>query len=622
LFTHDFQERLTIARHRVLQTLVRERDPGGFWNGYLSPSALSTATALVALKLHAVSEKRDRGPSHFDSTSVDQGRSWLVRTQNADGGWGDTPESLSNISTTVLVWAASALVGDFPPATLSRAESWLLAHVAGGLDPAHVAESILQRYGRDRTFSVPILTMCALCGRLGSGSGAWKHVIALPFELSVLPRQFFASLNLPVVSYALPALISMGLAKHTNDRSRNFLAANVRELCTGKALNVLDRIQPSNGGFLEAVPLTSFVAMSLISAGKSECAVVKKGIDFLRKSQRPDGSWPIDTNLGTWVTTLAIQAMATDSDFSMEQFPNRAALVGWLLQQQHREVHDYTGARPGGWAWTNLPGGMPDADDTSGSLVALRAVAEPTPELIRNNVIPALEWLAGLQNSDGGIPTFCKGWGHLPFDRSSPDITGHALMAWDAWCDLLPEKQQRKFVKVFHRAASFLQKSQTPEGAWIPLWFGNEHAKGETNPVYGTSKVIPALAQAVKRIPAIRSSCSKSLQLGMACLLRLQKADGSWGGDSEAPSSIEETALGLSALIDGAPFSQEPTGILGSKIEKAASWLCDRVESPYRPSPIGFYFANLWYWERLYPTIFTLAALNKTERFFGDRQNR
>jgi squalene-hopene/tetraprenyl-beta-curcumene cyclase len=29
------------------------------------------------------------------------------------------------------------------------------------------------------------------------------------------------------------------------------------------------------------------------------------------------------------------------------------------------------------------------------------------------------------------------------------------------------------------------------------------------------------------------------------------------------------------------------------------------------PSPIGFYFAKLWYYERLYPRIFTVAALKR-----------
>ena len=51
--------------------------------------------------------------------------------------------------------------------------------------------------------------------------------------------------------------------------------------------------------------------MSLIAAGLHDHPVVHAGIDFLIRSVRPDGSWPIDTNLSTWVTTLSINALSS-----------------------------------------------------------------------------------------------------------------------------------------------------------------------------------------------------------------------------------------------------------------------------------------------------------------------
>jgi squalene-hopene/tetraprenyl-beta-curcumene cyclase len=49
------------------------------------------------------------------------------------------------------------------------------------------------------------------------------------------------------------------------------------------------------------------------------------------------------------------------------------------------------------------------------------------------------------------------------------------------------------------------------------------------------------------------------------------------------------------------------------------AWLIDRVEqSQHRqPAPIGFYFAKLWYYERLYPLTFTVAALGRACRQFA-----
>ena len=47
---------------------------------------------------------------------------------------------------------------------------------------------------------------------------------------------------------------------------------------------------------------------------------------------------------------------------------------------------------------------------------------------------------------------------------------------------------------------------------------------------------------------------------------------------------------------------------------KGLVWLLDRIDEGklMEPSPIGFYFAKLWYFEKLYPLIFTLAALRRT----------
>ncbi len=188
------------------------RTADGYWVGELSSSALSTATALVALGLYA---RGAAAPSAHDVALVNGGIAWLLSNQNEDGGWGDTDRSFSNISTTALAWAALAFAEPQAAAAnaVARAETWLAAR-AGGIDPPTLARAIVERYGRDRTFSVPILTMCAMGGRLGPGAEGWKLIPQLPFELSVVPRRWFTIISLPVVSYALPALIAMGLVRH------------------------------------------------------------------------------------------------------------------------------------------------------------------------------------------------------------------------------------------------------------------------------------------------------------------------------------------------------------------------------------------------------------------------
>jgi squalene-hopene/tetraprenyl-beta-curcumene cyclase len=569
---------LAAARERLLSA----RTASGHWEGELSPSALSTATAACALEM----VRRRRGdPSGELEGMVRRGLGWLIAHANPDGGYGDTPEAPSNISTTTLCWAALGLQG--PSEAMSRAEGWL-KNAAGSLTPEALAPVIARRYGNDRTFSVPILTMCAIAGRFGEGRDAWKSVPGLPYELAALPRSWFAWLGLPVVSYALPALIAIGQAIHHHRPTRNPITLLLRAMTKGRTLRILEAIQPASGGFLEATPLTSFVTMSLAASGLAENPVARKGVSFLVGSVRADGSWAIDSNLATWVTTLSIQALSA-RDLSKE---GRATLRAWLLAQQYKTVHPYTGAAPGGWAWTDLSGGVPDADDTPGALLALSLLKEGDDAGLRSAAEAGVTWLLDLQNKDGGIPTFCRGWGKLPFDRSCPDLTAHALRAWAAWQPELSDSVRRRVDEASARARQYLLQSQRPDGSWVPLWFGNPWAPHEENPVYGTTRVLldPGLD------PGARGRAE-------AWLRSVQNPDGGFGGDRGMASTIEETALAIEALA-GQP---------GGAPENAIRWLVERTAggSRFEPAPIGLYFAKLWYWERLYPLIFTVAALRR-----------
>jgi squalene-hopene/tetraprenyl-beta-curcumene cyclase len=517
---------------------------------------------------------------------------WLVSHQNSDGGWGDTSASKSNLSTTLLVVAAFHLTGraSLHGAALRLANDWVVARA--GSTPAEWAEAVRASYGKDRTFSVPILTNCALAGLV-----PWSEVPSLPFELACLPQSWYRLASLPVVSYALPALIAIGQCIHAHRPTRIYPLRWLRSLCRAPSLRVLTRLQPTNGGFLEATPLTAFVAMALASSGNSLHPVAVKGCEFLEASVRPDGSWPIDTNLSTWVTTLAVNALAAGN--AVDSLGPQEPLRQWLVSQQYRERHPFTGAAPGGWAWTPLPGGVPDADDTPGALIALRNLGAPPGDWLRLG----FGWLAGLQNRDGGMPTFCRGWGTLPFDRSGTDLTAHVLRALAPWRDhaesdarLIPVATDIRLL--FEGGLDYLTRTQRPDGSWLPLWFGHEDAQEMANPVFGTARVLMAYRDL--GLPDVNEA-----RRGVAFLVSAQNTDGSWSGDAGISGQVEETALALDALI----------GLKANKqsIERGLAWLVRAVLDGCHmvPSPIGFYFARLWYSERLYPIIFSVAALGR-----------
>jgi squalene-hopene/tetraprenyl-beta-curcumene cyclase len=586
------RDRLDSAWQQAVAALLAELRPDGHWVGELSPSALSTSTALMALL-----QLRQQGVA-IDSRVLAGGVDWLIAEQCPDGGWGDTSLSHSNISTTMLVratlteirrTAGGESIGEVPAAALERAEAAI--HQFGGV-PA-----LLARYGRDRTFSIPILTHCALAGLV-----EWREIPRLPFELACLPQRFYKSVRLPVVSYALPALIAIGQVRHGMGPPWNPLTRWIRNAARAPSLRVLEQIQPASGGYLEATPLTSFVTMSLAALGQARHPVAERGLQFLLESVRPDGSWPIDTNLATWVTTLAINALGPELPRDL-----RPPLQQWLLNQQWRQTHPYTNSPPGGWAWTDLSGGVPDADDTPGAILALltlAATSEP-PVAVRDAIAAAVGWLLGLQNRDGGWPTFCRGWGLLPFDRSSCDLTAHAVRALHAARGLLDGQLVERVGTATDRAIQFLRGQQRSDGAWLPLWFGNQDVPGDENPTYGTARVLLACRDLISDRPELEDLMVR----GAAWLAGCQNSDGGFGGGGGTRSTLEETGLALEALCS-LPVAAR---ISPRVIHAGIAWLTEAVErGAWRePSPIGFYFAKLWYFERLYPLVFSLAALRQ-----------
>ena len=125
----------------------------------------------------------------------------------------------------------------------------------------------------------------------------------------------------------------------------------------------------------------------------------------------------------------------------------------------------------------------------------------------------------------------------------------------------------------------------------MPLWFGNPWSADQNNPVYGTSRVM----QCGELLP------QEARKRGANWLLSAQNPDGGFG-------SIEETALAVEALAD-IPDA-------GQAVNRGCRWLMEKTDDGTRfdPAPIGLYFAKLWYSEKLYPLIFSVAALERVSR--------
>ncbi len=602
--------RLQAALRTAQQDLLNEADSAGVWTGQLASSAVSTATAISALALVARGLRADPAGQPVEGVSlevidswVSRGVGWLAAQQNSDGGWGDTDQSHSNIATTMLSVAAIGLSG-LEPRLSSQIEA-----ANAYIDSLGRLDGLRARYGKDKTFAVPILTNAALAGQAN-----WADIASLPFELACVPQSLYRFMQLPVVSYAIPALVAVGQARFHHRPPWNPLTRLIRQLARASSLRVLEKLQPASGGFLEATPLTSFVVMSLASIGQMASPVLREGVGFIVRSAREDGSWPIDTNLATFNTSLAIGGLF-QGGYDVATLP----CLNWLLSCQNRTRHPFTGAAPGGWGWTDLSGAVPDADDTPGALLALsawRRSASCSPQdraRIDEAAASGLRWLMDLQNRDGGWPTFCRGWGKLPFDRSGSDLTAHALRAAKAWSTRLESLPSPLYGKRLGAAElqartkyglNYLRRQQRSDGHWAPLWFGNQDRPDEENPVYGTARVLLACRD-------LGQNESKMARRGYSWLASNQNRDGGWGGGPSlleercVTSSTEETAVALEAFVSSS--GQENSRFR----ENAIRFLVELTESGGHRAcwPIGFYFAKLWYHERLYPLIFNVAAL-------------
>jgi squalene-hopene/tetraprenyl-beta-curcumene cyclase len=74
---------------------------------------------------------------------------------------------------------------------------------------------------------------------------------------------------------------------------------------------------------------------------------------------------------------------------------------------------------------------------------------------------------------------------------------------------------------------------------------------------------------------------------------------------------VEETALAVEALLVPKGSSR-----LQPALATGLQWLVNAVltDRHRENAPIGFYFAKLWYYERLYPLTFAVAALGRAVR--------
>ncbi len=592
------QERLLSLRH------------GRVWTGELSSSPHATAAAAIAL-IH--------GAESPDLDALQQAQTWLIAHQQEDGGWGHTDRSPSDFLTTLLVWSALSPSLGLPEhrAPAGRARSYLVG-VVGHLSPSALVETAHRLGHGQRLMTQAILAACAECGRLGPRRDAWRHISHQPFEIASGPWQAY-HLFRATPSTSLPLLVALGQARHSQRPSSNPFVRLVRQRASQRTLDLLRSLQPEDGGFLSSPAFTGMVTYCLGAAGVQHHWVTRRGIDFLRQTRRPDGSWPAHGPLATWQTALALGALAKAGTLG-DKLPaeERQGLCDWLLSQQFMLPRSlFTPAPPGGWAWTDMPGSQPESDGTAQVLMALHHL-DCVDHDVHDAVTDAIAWLGGNLNRDGGQPPFDRGALGVTRDPSGTAITADVLMAIQTWQPRCDMKTRMAIDTMVRSQERFLLRAQRHDGSWVPRWFTHPQAPGHMNLTYGTACVLRSLAS-----QPLHEASARAVHHGVVWLLATQHPTGAWGPAAGITPSIEESALALESLAtvlaiegDHTPLGRDDRPYVHRSIARGVNWLLEHTQGGrfYEPAPIGLLPGGQGYYDHLYPITFTVAALGQIAR--------
>ena len=222
-----------------------------------------------------------------------------------------------------------------------------------------------------------------------------------------------------------------------------------------------------------------------------------------------------------WDTAIAAFALG---ELGVVDDARMSAAADWLLDREIRRKGDWAAKRPNltpsGWVFEFANEYYPDIDDTAMVLLALLHAKARDPEKQVRAEKRAVNWILGMQSSDGGWAAFDvdNNWkilNKIPFadhnamlDPPCPDITGRVL-------ESLCRRGFKHTDAAIARGIDFLLKNQEENGSWFGRW--------GVNYVYGTFLAIRGLM--ATGAPHVKNAANK----GARWLRAVQNPDGGWG---------------------------------------------------------------------------------------------
>lgn len=258
-----------------------------------------------------------------------------------------------------------------------------------------------------------------------------------------------------------------------------------------------------------------------------------------------------DTALMTIGLLESYQASDQNAASVMSMLNN--AITWMTCRQTLGCVGDWRVYRPfinsGGFAFEYHNSWYPDIDDTQ---TVVLAMIKADPEAISSDcVVAAVEWMLGMQNSNGGWAGFDVNNANLylndiPFsdmdafcDPATADVTGGVVEAMALMIRIGESKSHkspalavllRRMKAACERALAFLIFEQEPNGSWWGRWGCNR--------LYGTTSVLSGLEYFHGRKGY--NFLDLAIENGLSFLKDCQNADGGWGESTLSYNSSQE----------------------------------------------------------------------------------
>ena len=565
---------------------------------------------------------------------------YIISRQLPDGSWPLYEGGPGNISATVKAYFALKTAGYDPSSdAMKLACAWV--HKQGGAEQVNVFTRIL----------------LAIFGQI-----PWRTVPAMFAEIIWLPRWWV--FNLSKVSYwsrcvIIPLLLIFAYRPvHKSDTGLNIRELfkdepeslkHIDKFASGSPVKnffiLLDRLlkllEPLIPGFIRRLSIrkleawtrehmrgeggigaiypamaNAVYALKLLGCDTTD-PDMKRGIkaieDLVIEEEEQTYVQPCVSPI--WDTCLSLSALS-EAGLRQDHEAVKPA-TDWLFDKQIFTRGDWAGKAPGleggGWAFQFENEFYPDVDDTSMVVMALLRVGAHHHPDKKKRIAQAVNWIIGMQNSDGGWGSFdidnhYEYLNNIPFadhgalvDPSTADLTGRCIQ-------MLAMTGYDKSFPPVARAIEFLQQYQEPCGAWFGRW--------GVNYIYGTWAVLVGLGALGEdpNQPYIRKA--------VEWLKSIQNKDGGWGENCDTYDKPELIGLGKSAA------SQTAWALLGlmavsetesEEVEKGINYLVrnfDGAKGWKEMSYTGTGFPHVFYLRyHGYSHYFPVWALGEYRRY-------